>query len=418
MSQTDDSCASDADPTAMSMQAAQEKTLALCEPITGTETINTADARFRISRDAIVANISVPPFRSSAMDGYAFRHTEGEQTLSVVGSSLAGHPFNGAIPAHSCVRITTGAAIPDDADTVVMQEHTSLSGDQLTINTLPTRGFNVRAVGSDHQAGQLLLPENTPLKAPELALMASHGISKLEVTRKLVVAVLSTGDELHRADTKLQAGGIYDSNRALLINMLESPAVSCIDAGICKDSVESITEALNKVAHADLVITTGGVSVGDADFVRTALEQTGNLSMWKIAMKPGRPLTFGKLNGGAIFFGLPGNPVSAAVTYLFFVKPAILKMLSTMPPLQISVKARVKSTLKKLPGRIEYQRGVLSGDSNNGYDVQTTGLQDSHVLTSLQRANCLVELPLSSTGAKAGELVTAIPFSSIEENLV
>jgi len=376
----------------------------------------------RITATDIVADISVPPFRSSAMDGYAFKHAQGENILNIVGSSLAGHPFNGTIPNDGCIRITTGACVPDDADTVVMQENTIVTGDTLQISQLPVHGFNVRAVGSDHQAGERLLSAGTELKAAELALLASHGFNKVTVKKPLLVSIISTGDELQDAgnsdNSSLKHGGIYDSNRALLINLLQSPAVNCIDSGICADSLDSITSAFDQSAKADLVISTGGVSVGDADFVKDALAQTGELSMWKIAMKPGRPLTFGQLSSGAVFFGLPGNPVSAAITCLFFVKPALLHMQGQAAASIITIKATVDSDLSKLPGRIEYQRGVLSGNATDGYQVSTTGLQDSHVLTSLHKANCLVELPLESKGADAGSTVTVIPFSAIGDNRI
>ena len=422
MTPADKNCASDADPSALSMQEALNKILALCTPPERTEVIDVATAMHRVCASDIVADISVPPFRSSAMDGYAIKHAQGEVTLDIVGSSLAGHPYNGSIPDNSCVRITTGACVPDDADTVVMQENTTVSSNTLQINKLPVLGFNVRDIGSDHTAGELLLSAGTELKAAEIALLASHGFSKVTVGKPLLVSVISTGDELHDAsnnpDAKLKHGGIYDSNRALLINMLQSPAIQCIDSGICSDSLDSIASAFDQSADADLVISTGGVSVGDADFVKDALAQTGELAMWKIAMKPGRPLTFGKLNSGAVFFGLPGNPVSAAVTCLFFVKPALRSMQGQQPDEIITIEATVDSDLSKLPGRIEYQRGILSGSAAAGYQVATTGLQDSHVLTSLHKANCFVELPLDSQGADAGSTVTVIPFSAIGDNLI
>ncbi len=404
------------------MQEALNKILALCTPAERIETVDVMTAMHRVLASDIYADISVPPFRSSAMDGYAFKHAQGEVALTIVGSSLAGHPYPGHISDNCCVRITTGACVPDEADTVVMQENTTTSSDKLQIDKLPVRGFNVRDIGSDHTAGELLLSAGTQLKAPEIALLAGHGINKVTVGKPLVVSVISTGDELHDAGTnagaQLKHGGIYDSNRALLISMLQSPAIQCIDSGICADSLSSITAAFDQSADADLVISTGGVSVGDADFVRDALALSGELAMWKIAMKPGRPLTFGKLNSGAVFFGLPGNPVSAAVTCLFFVKPALRRMQRLPLSELVTIEATVDSNLRKLPGRVEYQRGVLSGTAADGYQVSTTGLQDSHVLTSLHKANCFVELPLDSQGADAGSTVTVIPFGAIGDNMI
>lgn len=422
MTPADKNCASDADPSALSMQEALEKILALCEVPDQTEIIDVKAAMHRVSASDTFANISVPPFRSSAMDGYAFKHAQGEDALTIIGSSLAGHPFNGDLPDNSCIRITTGACVPNDADTVVMQENTTVSSGILQINKLPVHGFNVRDIGSDQPAGTLLLSAGTELKAPEIALLASHGFDKVTVRKPLVVSVISTGDELHDAgnetEANLKPGGIYDANRALLINMLQSPAVQCTDSGICTDSLDAITAAFDQTAGSDLVITSGGVSVGDADFVKDALAKTGEIAMWKIAMKPGRPLTFGKLSSGAVFFGLPGNPVSAAITCLFFVKPALRSMQGLRPKELITIEARIDSNLYKLPGRIEYQRGVLAGNAADGYRVSTTGLQDSHVLTSLHKANCLIELPLDSQGAEAGSTVTVIPFSAIGDNQI
>lgn len=418
MTATDQPTLCDADPSALKMQDALDNILQHCSEITAEQSVDITDAMHRISAENIKATLSVPPFRSSAMDGYAYRHAEGTQPLNIVGKSLAGHPFEGQIPPYACVRITTGAAVPDDADTVVMQENVSVSEQVIRIETPPSPNFNVRKIGSDHAAGQLLLSAGITLKAAEIALLASHGINNIAVKRKLRVAILSTGDELHSAGEPLKPGGIYDSNRALLISMLQTPAIECLDAGICSDNLESITAAFKIIENADVVISTGGVSVGDADFVRSALETVGTLAMWKIAMKPGRPLTFGKLNSGALFFGLPGNPVSAAITCLFFVKPALDSLLGKATKDLITVTATLDTDLRKLAGRVEYQRGILSGNALDGYRVATTGLQDSHVLTSLHKANCLVELPLSSTGAEAGEAVKTIPFSSIGDNLL
>ena len=283
MTPADKNCASDADPSALSMQEALEKILALCSELDRTETIDVITAMHRVSACDIYADISVPPFRSSAMDGYAFKHAQGDDALTIIGSSLAGHPYNGDIPDNSCVRITTGACVPDNADTVVMQENTTVSSGILHINKLPTHGFNVRDIGSDHTAGALLLSAGTELKAPEIALLASLGFNKVTVRKPLNVSVISTGDELHDAGTnssaELKHGGIYDANRALLINMLQSPAVHCTDSGICADSLDSITAAFDQSNDSDLVISSGGVSVGDADFVRDALAKTGELAM-------------------------------------------------------------------------------------------------------------------------------------------
>lgn len=352
------------------------------------------------------------------MDGYAYRHDEGSNTLAISAQSLAGHPSSDGANRFECHRITTGARVPEFADTVVQQENVEIKDDQLIIKQHPVKGFHVRVAGSDSQKDTLLMTSGQRLAAAQIASLYSHGITEVEVVRQVQVAVFSTGDELIEPGNTLETGQIYDANRALLSSLLNSPAVVVTDFGIVEDSVAALQNVFDRCADADLVLSSGGVSVGDADFVRPVLEEKGDLHVWKIAMKPGRPLTFGLLNKQQPYFGLPGNPVSAAVTCMMFVIPALQTLLQQTPTKLPRLTARLTSRLKKLPGRIEYQRGMLSQSESGDWVVSTTGLQDSHVVTSLHKANCFVELDFESAGAAAGEMASVIPFEHFSESIL
>ena len=257
----------------------------------------------------------------------------------------------------------------------------------------------------------MLLQTGDFIGPAEQALLASQGISHIKVRRKLRIAVFSTGDELVEPGEERKTGQIHDANRSLLLAMLNEPMLELIDLGIAADSHSALQTVVNATDNADLVISSGGVSVGEADYVKTILENNGSMDLWKVAMKPGRPLTFGFLGKDKAFFGLPGNPVSAALTCLLFVKPAIDYLCGTptveMPPMQLPLKGK----LRKNPGRVEYQRARMTKDDDGQWLVTTTGVQDSHVLQSLHKANCLIELPINSAGVTEGELVTVYPFT-------
>jgi len=408
----------DADPSALSIEAARERIRQRMPLHTRTETLRCAEALGRIVASDIQSPISVPPFRASAMDGYAVRSADCTQTLTIVGQSLAGHPGADTVQVGTCQRITTGARIPDDADAVVQQENAIRQNNTLQITHLPEAGLNVRSPGSDSSQGSMLIEAGSTMGAAQIALLSAHGIDEVLVLTPLVIALFSTGDELQSAGQVLEPGQIYDANRPLLKSLLSSPAICVVDLGICKDTERDVQKMFLAAADADLVVSSGGVSVGDADFVRPVLEKQGQLDIWKIAMKPGRPLTFGFSQELQVFFGLPGNPVSAAITALQFVKPAIGHMLGMpvhqLPPLQLPL----EGMLRKNPGRVEYQRAVMSTNDGGVWQVSTTGLQDSHVLSSLHKANCLIELDVDSSGASPGEIVTVIPFSHFSDNVL
>ena len=401
----------DSDPDAISIDQAKKRILARLTPCPDRESIESAEAAGRVCAEDVLTTTDVPSFRASAMDGYAVRVSECSQQLQVHGQSLAGHPGDDRLPGGTAQRITTGARVPDDADAVVQHENTTLDHGNLVINVLPAPGLHIRQPGSDTCTGSKLLQVGDLIGPAEQALLASQGISRINVRRKLRIAVFSTGDELVEPCDERKTGQIHDANRSLLLAMLDEPMLELIDLGIAADSHSALQAVINATENADLVISSGGVSVGEADYVKTMLENNGSMDLWKVAMKPGRPLTFGFLGEDKAFFGLPGNPVSAALTCLLFVRPAINYLCGTptveLPPMHLSL----KGNLRKNPGRVEYQRARLMRDENGQWLVTTTGMQDSHVLQSLHNANCLIELPMHSAGADEGELVTVYPFT-------
>ncbi|MFK7858887.1 MAG: gephyrin-like molybdotransferase Glp [Granulosicoccus sp.] len=406
-----DSVINDADPNAITIEEARLRIYRELVPCVEHETIQCAASLGRVISADVVSDIDVPSFRASAMDGYAVRTSECHSPLTVSGESLAGHPGDDHMAVRSTQRITTGARVPDDADAVVQQENVSIDGGTITINHIPTSGMHVRDPGTDSSRGSTILRAGDRVGAAERALLAAHGITQINVLRKLRVAVFSTGDELVEPGMSRKPGQINDANRALLISMLNEASVELLDLGIAADTETDVQRVIDASDNADLVISSGGVSVGEADHVKAVLKKNGSLELWKIAMKPGRPLTFGFLSPSQAFFGLPGNPVSAALTCLLFVRPAVDYLCGSQPDDLPALEIRLRGSLKKNPGRVEYQRAILSQNDSNIWEVTTTGLQDSHVLTSLHKANCLIELPMASEGASDGELVRVFPFT-------
>lgn len=406
MSDKDTSCMSEFDPDSLVIDEAVQRILNHVKAIGGRESVAIERALGRVSAEPVVAKINTPPFTSSAMDGYAFPYENGRTDYQLVGTSLAGHPFPQVIKPGECTRITTGAALPEGADTVIMQEHVSLSDKVVSFTREPAQGQFARAPGSDTPRGAHLIDAGKQLSAADIALLASQGFAEINVRKKLVVAVISTGDELVTGHEALSNGQIYDSNRPLLFGLIRELGFDCYDGGTVRDNPDLLKQAFDMAAeNADVIISSGGVSVGEADFVRSLLEQYGQINFWKIAMKPGRPLLAARFRD-APFFGLPGNPVSVSVTFNQMVRPALEKMAGIQHVSEpISLRARCCNNLSKQPGRLEFQRGVLSKTDQDEWIVATTGLQDSHVLSSLGKANCYIVLPLESSGAKKGEMV-------------
>jgi len=415
MKRTPTDCCAEPGQQLLSVEQGRKRILAAVPVIGATQQLHLRAALNRILCEPVVSGLAVPPFANSAMDGYAVRSEDcqgsGSVALQIVGSSFAGVPFTGAVAAGQCVRIMTGAPIPDGADAVLMQEQVSRDAGQIRFeHKTVKRGQNVRYAGEDTRCGDRLLHAGQRLGPAELALLASVGLAEVRVTRPLRVAFFSTGDELASVGTPLRSGQIYDSNRYALFGMLSRPGIECYDLGVIPDRRDAVRVAFREAAElADLVLTSGGVSVGEADFVTETLGELGEISFWRMAMKPGKPLAFGRL-GEAVFFGLPGNPVSVMATFYQFVLPAIRKMIGERTREPLLIKARSAHSLKKAPGRMEFQRGILEPGADGLWNVSTTGLQGSHLLSSMSKANCFILLPAESAGASEGELVTVQPF--------
>ena len=415
--QKDPSCKDDFDPKSLSPVSALEKIQSAIKPVKDIEKIAIRDALNRVLAEDIHSLINVPSGMNSAMDGYAVNSEDipenGINELKVIGTSWAGRPFKESVNPGTCVRIMTGAIMPKNTDTVIIQEDVERQDDVIRIDNSTRKNDNVRQAGEDIKKGELVLTKGNRLNPADIGLIASLGIGEVKVARKLRVAFFSTGDELRSIGEPLDEGCVYDSNRYTLHGMLTRMGIEIIDMGVIRDEKAAIEEAfLSAAASADVVITSGGVSVGEADFVREILAKVGQVEFWKVAMKPGRPLAFGKV-GNAYFFGLPGNPVSVMVTFYQFVQPTLRMLMGDRHPQAITVKARCVSKLKKRPGRIEYQRGILERDENGQMTVHKTGAQGSGILSSMSQANCFIVLPMANDGVEPGMEVDVQPFFGI-----
>ena len=399
-------------PGLMPFEQAMSKMLSAIVPITETESISIEDGLDRVLSENICSPINVPPHNNSAMDGYAFKYeclTMGDR-LTLVGRSMAGEPYTGKVGKGECIRIMTGAKMPDDCDTVEMQENCKVEGDNIFFLERKREGAHVRKAGEDIHKGHIVFAKGRKLSTIDIGLLASLGIDKVNVYRKLKVALLSTGDELKSPGEILGDGDIYESNGHALKGVLSRLNVDVIDLGIIPDNEKLIREAFLKAdEEADAVISSGGVSVGDADYTKDILEELGQIGFWKIAMKPGKPFAFGKLPNST-FFGLPGNPVSALVTAHLLAVPALIKMQNCHDYEPTNLRAIATDGLKKSPGRMDFQRGVISTNGKGEVVVHTTGSQGSGILSSMSIANCYIVLPAEQGSVKAGELVNVRLF--------
>jgi molybdopterin molybdotransferase len=409
------SCADDYDPNSMPVAKARELIASFLTPVAAIERVHVRSALGRVLAEDIVSPIAVPGHDNSAMDGYAVRFADlkpdSETVLKRVGESFAGKPWQGAsgvLGPGECVRIFTGGVMPQGADTVVMQERASedAKGVHVAAGVVARAGTNRRFAGEDLKQGQVVFRVGQRMRPAELGMIASLGIGEVSVYRRLRVAFFSTGDELKSIGTPLAAGEIYDSNRYTLYGMLTRLDCEVIDMGVVEDAPDKLERAFIAAAEsADVVITSGGVSVGEADYVKKLLDKLGEVVFWKIAMKPGRPLAYGKVRG-AHFFGLPGNPVSVMATFYQFVRDALLTLqgqreVAPLPMFRVALSAPIR----KVPGRTEFQRGILSPDGSGGYTVRTTGDQGSGILSSMSQANCFIVLGSDVGNVAAGELV-------------
>lgn len=401
--------------TLLTIEEAQTHIASSIHPIREVETIALNSALGRVLAQPIYAPINLPYERNAAMDGYAFSSAalinEQAFTLNLVGSSWAGKPFQGKLSPDACIRIFTGAVVPDALDSVIMQEQVSVQGNRVHFPA-STQGLqNVRAAGEDVKQNDLLCSPSKMITMDTLALLAAAGVETVTVTRRLKIIFFSTGDELMPLGEPLQSGKIYDSNRYVLNSLLTSPSYDFVDGGVIADDQNKLENTLRQAAeNYDVIITTGGASVGEADFVKETLARCGHVNFWKIAVKPGKPLAFGKI-AKRYFFGLPGNPVAVRVTFQHLVAPA-LKQLQGLPaskPLRFLAKAT--GSLKKSPGRLEFQTGILTQTNQGDFWVSSAGSQGSHILSSLDNANCFIVLPQECSGIQAGESVLIEPFS-------
>ena len=404
----------DSDPVSIDVKTATKRILDQVEPIKQIETIALRSCLGRVTATDVRSRVQVPNHTNSAMDGYALAgadlSVESERDFAVVGTCLAGKPYADNVARDQCIRIMTGAVMPEGTDTVVMQERVKRSGDNITVPAGEKPGANVRQAGEDLEVGDIAIAGGTRIRPAHLGLAASLGFSELPVYRRPKVAFFSNGDELRSVGESLKFGDLYDSNRYTLFGMLTEAGVDLIDLGIIRDEPEAIREAFDHAADcADMVITSAGASVGDADYVQQTLDALGAVNFWKVAIKPGRPLAFGSV-GKSLFFGLPGNPVSVMVTFEIFVRQAIRRLSGEQSVMPLTMRVPLISNLRKRPGRAEFQRGILSTNEQGETVVSSTGDQGSGILHSISMANCYIVLPTESQGASPGDWVTVQPF--------
>ncbi len=412
------SCADASDPLSLTVRQAKDTIRAALTPIQAHEQVPTRAALGRVLAVACVSPIDVPSHTNSAMDGFALAGTDlptdGVREYQVIATLTAGQTLSDVCGPGQCVRIMTGAPMPPGTDTVVMQEQAeTLDDGRIRLDARHRPGQNVRQAGEDIARGTRVFGPGRVLRPADLGVLASLGFAELRVRRRPRVAFFSTGDELRSIGETLGEGEIYDSNRYSLYALLTEMGVEIIDLGVVRDDRAALQEAFSEAAAiADVVVTSGGVSVGEADYTKEILAGLGEISFWTIAMKPGRPLTFGRL-GEAMFFGLPGNPVAVMLTFQQFVRPALRYLASGDWPTPLVVEARARVALKKRPGRFEFVRGVLAYDDAGRLTVGPSGAQGSGILTSMSRANCFILLSEDCAGVAEGETVAVEPFGTL-----
>ena len=405
------SCMDGYDPDALPVDKACEVIRSFLVPITANERVAVRASLGRVLGEDVVSTVNVPAHDNSAMDGWAVRGADlapdRETVLRELGTAFAGRVFAGRVGAGECVRVMTGAVMPPGTDTVVIQEVVRTEGDRVVVPSGQKTGQNTRLAGEDLAQGRVVLRAGHPVRPAELGLLASLGLAEVAVRRKLRVAFFSTGDELTSIGAALKEGEVYDSNRYTIYGMLARLGVDVIDMGVVRDDPAALERAFKQAAAtADAIVSSGGVSVGEADFTRDLLAKIGEVLFWKIAMRPGRPMAFGRI-GEAYFFGLPGNPVAVMVTFYEFVRDALLALAGRTDDFALPmVRVPCTAALRKKPGRTEYQRGILARAADGHWQVGITGTQGSGVLRSMSEANCFIVLEHERGDVKAGDLVS------------
>ncbi|EOX1606874.1 bifunctional molybdopterin-guanine dinucleotide biosynthesis adaptor protein MobB/molybdopterin molybdotransferase MoeA [Vibrio cholerae] len=405
-------CCDTLSPAFLSVEQGREKILSLILPLAETESVAIQECYQRVLAREVFSPINVPAYRNSAMDGYALRSDDLERdSYRVVAEVLAGSHYAKTVELGEAVKIMTGAPMPLGADTVVMREQATQNGDVVSFAGAKIKaGQNVRQAGEDLAQGQAVFHSGQRLLSPEMGMLASLGFAHADVFRSLKVAIFSTGDEVQAPGGDIEPNSIFDSNRFTLTGLLKQLGCQVIDLGIIEDDEAKMMQVLEQAAkQTDMVITSGGVSVGDADFIKSALEKLGHIDFWRINMRPGRPLAFGQI-AGKPFFGLPGNPVAVMVSFINFVEPALRKMQGEQGWQPLKVNAIALEDLRSRQGRTEFSRGVYAFNTQGQLTVRTTGKQGSGILRSMSEANCLIEIAPAIDTVKVGESVTIIPL--------
>ncbi len=415
---TQSSCNDLDEPGLIPLNDALTRILAAAPQVGGYERIAIEKARSRTLAETVTASFNVPGHTNAAVDGYALHGSDlpaaGVRVFEIAGKAYAGQPFQGVVKPGQCLRIMTGTLMPEELDTVIMQEHVEVQGNAIVIDNRHKAGQNVRNRGEDIKQGQTILHPGRGLTPPDIGLLASLGIPEINVARKLRVAIASTGDEIFSLGQTPTPGGLYDSNRYSLMAALDRPDIDIINLGIVEDRPAALLHIFEQAGRfADVIISTGGVSVGEADYTKTALQTSGQIAFWKVAIKPGRPLAFGQM-GNAVFFGLPGNPVSVLVSFYLLVLPALEKMLGiTNKPIAPMFQARTLEALHKKPGRTEVQRGIIAQDQSGEWTVRSTGKQGSGILSSMSQANAFIILEHHRESVRPWEWVGVQPFAGL-----
>lgn len=402
-------------PGLMPLDVALEKLHSSVECVARVESVTLENALDRILAEDVVSSIMVPGYDNSAMDGYALRAEDlaNSNNLKQVGKSFAGAPYLGDVAVGDCVRIMTGAEMPMGLDTVVMQENTSADGNNISFHSSPRKGDNVRLAGNDISTGDTLLKAGRRLSPTDIGLLASLGLARVKVRTPIKVGLFSSGDELRLPGQTLERGCLYDSNRFVIAAILKRLGCDVLNLGIIKDDPAALKQAFEKACdECDAVISSGGVSVGEADYTKDILDELGEINFWKLAIKPGKPFAFGKISHQGretVFFGLPGNPVSATVTFHQLALPCLQIMNGEVRPEPLTLSLPVDKGLKKRPGRTDFQRGKLELTAQ-GLTANSSGVQSSGMLTSMSNSDCYIILENERASVNSGEFVTVQPY--------